>query len=469
MRPLSKREKYLIHLSALDLLREVGVKIPHEETLKRLEDAGAYVDYKGQRALIPQHLSEEAIKKTPHRFSVYCKDLKTRKILGEDKVYFGTVGFATNFYDASSMKYRKLTAQDLVMATRVADALENVELYMCMGSPADVPLDIVDRYMWAISLTNITKPVICEAYWREGALDAFEMASSIVGGIEELKKKPIIILLTCITSPFMYDIKTLEALVEAYKLGIPTLVDSGPVAGGTSPVTMAGTLVQNIAEVISAVVIRYVYNKDAPIIIASWARTLDMRTGSAVLGGPEFALLHAYFADMARYYEIPSAGGGILTDSKALDAQMGYEKAITALFPAVAGLNLICGMGLIGSENAVSPECLVIDNEIVGAVKRTTRAIEITDETLALDVIEKVGPGGCFIREKHTIEHFKRELWIPRISDRSFISAWVSLGAKEMWMRAKEEVERILKEHAVPQLPKDVLEKIEGIIKRRQK
>jgi trimethylamine--corrinoid protein Co-methyltransferase len=463
---LSKADMYAIHLASLDVLGEVGVIVPSEEVLRRLEEAGAEVDYKNQHVRIPHYIAEEAIRKTPHRFSVYYRDLKTRKILGGDKTHFGTVGFATNFYDVASRTYRRVTTQDLANVTRIADALENVEFYMCMGSPMDVPHEIVDRYMWMLAFENTRKPVINEAMQKEGAVDAIEMASTIVGGIEKLRRKPIMILLISITSPLTYDRTTLEAFVEACKLGIPTFVNSGPMVGATSPATLAGTLTLNMAEFISALVISRLINSKAPIIIGSWARAMDVREASAVLGGPEFALLHAAVAQMARYYEIPSAGGGILSDSKSLDTQMGYEKALTGVIPALAGLNLTCGMGLIASENTMSPEGLVIDDEIVSIVKKIISGIEVTDETVALDLMKKVGPKGSFLTERHTLEHFKREIWIPKITDRTFPDIWVKAGARDLWVKAKEESEKILKEYEVPPLSKDIKAKMMEIAKR---
>ncbi|MEM3566925.1 MAG: trimethylamine methyltransferase family protein [Candidatus Bathyarchaeia archaeon] len=464
---LSKKQKYAVHLTSLDILQEVGVIIPYEEVLQKLEEAGAEVDHKSQRAFIPHYLAKDALQKTPHRFSVYHRDLKTRRTLGGDETHFGTVGFATNFYDAASRTYRRVTVQDLANATRIADALDNVEFYMCMGSPMDVPHEIVDRYMWATAFENTSKPIINEAMRKEGAQDAIEMASTIVGGVEELRKKPIMLLLISITSPLTYDRATLEAFVEACKLGIPVFVNSGPMAGATSPVTLAGTLALNMAEFISALVIRYVVNKNAPLVIGSWARAMDVRQASAVLGGPEFALLHSCVANMAHYYGISSAGGGVLTDSKSLDAQMGYEKALTGVLPALAGLNLLCGMGLIASENTMSLEGLIIDNEIVSMIKKLVGGFEITDETLAFDVIKNVGPKGSFIKERHTLEHFRREIWIPKITDRTFPDIWVKSGARDLWVKAKEEAEKILKEHQVLPLSKDVKVKIMSIIKRR--
>jgi trimethylamine--corrinoid protein Co-methyltransferase len=465
----SKREMYNIHLTSLDILQEVGVIVPLEEILRKLDEAGAEVDYKSQNVRIPFYLAEEAIRKTVHRYHVYYRDMKTTKVLGGDQTYFSTIGYATNVFDVKSRTYRKTTQQDLINATKLADALENADFYMCMVSPTDIPvLEVVDRYMWMLSFLNTKKHIISEAMHKEGVLDAVEMASAIVGGEEELRKKPIMTVLFSVTSPFRYDKATLEAFVQACKLGIPTIVNSGPIAGATSPATLAGTTALNIAEHVSALVIRNVINEKAPITIGSWARTIDMLESSPVLGGPEFALLHAGVAQMAHYYGIPACGGGVLSDSKTLDIQTGYEKALTAIVPALAGLNLVGGMGLIASENTLSLEQLIIDDEIVSFVKRIMRGIEVNEETLALDVMRRVGTTGSFLKERHTLNHFRKEIWMPKLTDRTFPEVWVKAGANDLWVKAREKAEKILVEHEVEPVPKEIRERLESIVKRAE-
>jgi len=460
---------YNIHLTSLDALQEIGVIVPSEEVLKKLDEVGAEVDYKNQKVQIPSYLAEESIRKTPHRYPAYYRDMKTRKVLGGDQTYFGTVGFAANVFDVKSKTYHKITRQDLANATKLADAMENVEFYMTVGSPTDIPkLEFVDRYMWMLSFLNTKKHIINEAMYKEGVLDAAEMASAIVGGEEELRKKPIMTVLLCITSPFRYDRPTLEAFVQACKLNIPTIVDSGPIVGATSPATLAGTLALNMAELISSLVISRAVNEKAPIMISSWARAIDMLESSPVLGGPEFALLHAGVAQMAHYYGIPSGGGGVLADSKTLDIQTGYEKALTAAVPALAGLNLVCGVGLIASENTISLEQLVIDDEIVSYVKRIMRGIEVNEETLALDVMKRVGTTGSYIKERHTLNHFRKEMWMPKLTDRVFPEVWVKAGANDLWVKAREKAEKILAEHEVEPVPKEIKERLESIVKRAE-
>lgn len=462
---LSKEDVYNIHLTSLDILQKIGVVIPSEEVLTKLDDAGAQVDFKHQRALIPQYLSEEAIRKTPHRFPVYSRDQKTRKFLGGDSVLFTTGSVATDFYDVELRKYRRLTQQDLANASKVADALENIDIFTCMGSPADVPMQIADRYMLMISLENTKKHVISEAMYKEGASDAIRMASAIVGGEEELRKKPIITIYLCITSPLHYYKPTLDAVVETCRLGLPTMVCSNPMSGATSPVTLAGTLALNMAELTSALVITRAINAEAPMLIGTWAKPLDMRESTPVQAGPEPALLRSCIAQIARYHGLPCGGGGLMSVSKTLDVQMGYEEALTALVPALSGLNLISDMGLIAVGKALSLEGLVIGDEIAGQIRRILKGIEVNEKTLAFDVMERVGATGCFMKDRHTLDHFRSELWMPKITDRTFPEIWVKNGSHDLPVRAREEVKRILKEHQVDGLSRETKEVLRTIIK----
>lgn len=452
---LSKDQRYLLHLESLELLKRVGVRIPIMETLKLMEDVGCVVDYKEQIVKLPPYLVEECVRKVPHRVTLYGRDKKYKLKVGGDNVYFGTAGFATRMLDLKTGKDRPMTKYDLIELTKLADALDNVQFYTAIGQPLDVPLKISDRYQWAISLENTRKHVMCHATGKEAAKDAIKMASIVTGGEEELRKTPITTFVYCLSSPLAYEKEYTEAMIEMCKFGLPLYISSGPMAGVSSPVTLSGTLIVNNAELLSAVVLTRLINPEAPMIYASWARPTDMRTGRAVWG-PENCLLRIASSQLARYYNIPCSCGGILSDSKVPDAQAGYEKALTALIPALAKTNLIKGMGLLDGENAASLEQLVIDNEIVGMISRILRGVEITDETLAADLILKVGCLGSFLTEKHTLKHYKDELWIPKLSDRLKLDAWKIAGAKTTLERAKDIAMKTLREHEVPPLSKDI-------------
>ena len=214
----------------------------------------------------------------------------------------------------------------------------------------------------------------------------------------------------------------IELIVETSEQGLPLFIESGPMSGGTSPATLASTVVLANAELLSSFVLAKAVNPAVPLIYASWARILDMRAATVSHGGPEFPLLRMATTQMAKYYGLPSGGGGILADTKSIDVQLGMEKLGTGLLPALADTNMVVGMGLFADENAISLETLVIDHEICGWIKRVMRGIEVTDETTDLSVFEAVGPGGDFVGTGFTLEHFRKEMFIPKIMDRGFLS-----------------------------------------------
>jgi len=462
---LTNSQLYRLHLASIEVLEEVGVQIPSEEALKLCLDAGADVDFKGRVVKIPQYLVEECIRKTPHKVTLYGRDLKLKLPLEEGNVYFGTVGFATRIIDINTGQYRSLRREDLANLTRVADALENIDFQLVMGQPADAPIEVAELYQWLTAFENTRKHVVCQALNRRNAELAVEMGSIIAGDMERLRKYPIMTFIICLNSPLIFGEGLTEALIVASRRGVPVWVESGPLAGANSPATLAGTVALNNAEVLAGLVISKLANPRSPFIYGSWSRSIDMRMGSVVLGGPEFALMRVCTAQLARYYQIPSGGGGILCDSKTSDAQAGYEKMLTAILPAIAGLNLVCGIGLVGSENIASFEQLVIDDEVAGMVKRVLKGIEFDDDTLAIDIIKEVGHEGSFLSKKHTLKFSRLEHFIPKVSDRSSPDAWIRMGMKNAAQRAREQALKILREYSPPSLPREVSEKLQNIIK----
>ena len=245
------------------------------------------------------------------------------------------------------------------------------------------------------------------------------MASILRGSKEELISKPNICLDVCVVSPLTHDSRQADLLMIGAEYGLPISIESGPIAGASSPVTLASCVALASAEILSAIVITYAVKPGTPILYGSWGRHLDMRFGNVTMGGPEFGLLKICIAQMGRYYKIPTRGGGILTDSLISDSQSGYEKMLTTLIPALGGINYISGMGFNETENIQSLSQLVIDDEIVSMVKRIIRGVEIDTEHLATDLIIDIGPGGNFLKYlDHTNRHYKSEFFYPDISNR---------------------------------------------------
>jgi trimethylamine--corrinoid protein Co-methyltransferase len=467
---LTKNELTEIHNATLEILAHAGVQVNDSATRRMLRESGAQVDESKGIVKISERLVHEALRKAPKEFALYGRDGLEPLTLGPWETYFTTGGYATYVYDLSTGVRREATSRDLAEAVRLADALSNCDLVANLpAAPRDVPQTTLDRHQWAIGLTNTRKHVLSEARGYDGVKDAIAMATAITGSTDALKRRPIITFDVTTISPLTQDRLQTQEIVGAARNGIPVSISPGPMAGASSPVTLAGTMAQANAEFLSGLVISQVASPGAPVIYACWARHLDQKTANVTMGTPEFALLRVCQAQLGRYYDLPTRGGGLVTDSKVVDAQSGYEKMATCLVPAMAGLNIVAGMAMVDSLNTMSFEQFILDEEMVGFVRRILNGIDVSAETIAADLIKSIGPGGSFLGNKHSLRHFREELWMPQISDRTTWSRWHERGEKSAEVRSREAAKKILAYHQAPALPADVDKQIWSIVREAEK
>jgi trimethylamine--corrinoid protein Co-methyltransferase len=467
---LTKDELVQIHNGSLEVLASAGVRVDESAACDMLREAGAQVDESKGIVKIPEKLVCEALRKAPKEFALYGRDGVEPLELGQWDTYFTTGGYATYFYDLSTGARREVASRDLADAVRLADALPNCDLVANLpAAPRDVPQKTLDRHQWAIGLTNTRKHVLSEARGYDSVKDAIAMATAIAGSADALRQRPIITFDVTTISPLTQDRFQTQEIVGAARNGIPVSISPGPMAGASSPVTLVGTMAQANAEFLSGLVISQVASPGAPVIYACWARHLDQKTANVTMGTPEFALLRVCQAQLGRYYGLPTRGGGLLTDSKVVDAQSGYEKMATCLVPAMAGLNIVAGMAMVDSLNTMSFEQFILDEEIVGFARRILNGIDVSAEKIAADLIRSIGPGGSFLGTKHSLRHFREELWMPQISDRTTWSQWHERGEKSAESRAREAAKKILASHQPPALPADVYKQIWSIVREAEK
>jgi trimethylamine--corrinoid protein Co-methyltransferase len=463
---LSKEEIEQIHVASLEILSSSGVKIDDPSVRQMLKQDGAEIDERKGIVKVPETLVLEALKKAPKGFILYGRDGVSPLKLESWTTYYTTGGYATYIYDLSTGVRREVTSQDLADAVRIAEVLPNCELLACLpAAPRDVPQTTVDRHQWAIGLRNTRKHILSEARGYDSVKDAVAMAAAVAGDKDELRKRPIISFDVTAISPLTHDQLQAQEIVGGARNGVPVSISSGPMAGASSPVTLAATMTMANAEFLSGLVISQVASPGAPVIYACWARHLDQRTANVTMGTPEFALLRVCQAQLGRFYGLPTRGGGIVTDSKAVDAQSGYEKMVTCLLPSMAGLNIIAGMAMVDSLNTMSFEQFVLDDEIVALTKRVLRGIDVSVEKISADLIKGIGPGGSFLGTKHSLKYFKEELWIPQLSDRTTWSQWHDKGEKKAEARAREYVKKILDSDRSFRLAPDVEKRIDGILR----
>ncbi|MDH5438077.1 MAG: trimethylamine methyltransferase family protein [Candidatus Bathyarchaeota archaeon] len=462
-----------IHLASLDVLERTGVRIHHGETiLKMLKDKGCTVDFEKGVVLFPSYLVEEAVKKTPKTFVMYGRNPKYDCKLDGRHIYFTTDTETTNTVDLSTGEWRPSTMDDLEKLTRVTDALESYAAGGHLTTSLDKPNNVRCLHDYAAALNNIEKPCGWSVYPPELAMQLtdyqLEIAIAATGSEKKLRERPLGDGGFCTESPLKFEGRYVEIALKLAKLGFPCSVASMPLGGATAPVTLAGSLVMTNAEILSGVCTIQLAVPGTSTRAEYIMGNLDMKTG--LWGqGPEEGLLCAGAVEVARYYGFRVAVNGFNSASKMSGAQTSYEKAMSTLLPVLAGADVVYGAGSLEGGMVASFEELVMDDEICRAVLKAVQGIEVNDETLAVDVIDKVGPGGHFLAEKHTLKHFKEELFFPELSDRSSYDAWKKAGGKSLVKRARERAEEILKDHWPTPLDKDVQTEISETIRRAER
>jgi trimethylamine--corrinoid protein Co-methyltransferase len=377
-----------------------------------------------------------------------------------------------NIMDVETWNRRRTTLDDVAKLVRLADALEHYTLLhsgAIMPHIEGIPDEVAHVHGYLTSVKNSSKVIKGVVRGKQKARDCIRMAAAIAGGEEALRRHPNIFTTCNVISPLEYMVEQTEGLIEYAKMGLPVDIASEPQCGATSPVTLAGTVVQQTAEILGMIVIAQLINPGTPVLMGTVAAAMDLRNGMIALGGVEAALINAAHAQMARFYQIPSRGTGSNTESKLLDMQAGYEKMITLLLPALAGINMIFYPGTMDHALTVSLESLLTDHEICGMIDRIIKGISVTEEKIALDIIDKVGPGGHFLNQKHTMKHLREEHFLPQLTDRDSHELWVEKGKRAIHERAREEVKRILAEHEPLPLDPAVEKELLAIIKEVEK
>jgi trimethylamine--corrinoid protein Co-methyltransferase len=462
---LSSDEVYGIHIATLEVLERTGVLVREKRALKLLDEAGAIVDYKKNLVKIPAYLVEEAVAKTPKSFIWHARNPKKSIRIGGEPTKFGPGSECVNIIDLETGECRIPTKQDAEQLVRLMDALENIHINYPPASLSDVPEQVSDIYSFAITLKNTSKCILGGSYGKNSARDYIRLATALVGGEEELRKKPTIACYIDPVSPLIHDKVMIEGLMEYASYGQPIFITVMALAGATGPATLAGILVQQNAEILSGLLIAHLVNPHAPVIYGTVSCPMDMRTSVSSTGSPEVGLLGVAAAQIARYYGIPSDVGA-QSNAKVPDAQASYEKTMSLIMAVMAGADLIdLFAGSMESYRTTSFEQMVIDNELAGRALRCAEGIEVTAETIAKDVIDRVGPGGHYLADKHTLDWFKKEHYRPMISDRKTRADWEKSGSKDIREEARNRAKEILASHEPEPVDPTVWREIEKIIK----
>ena len=447
-KPLTKDQVQRIHEAALTILARTGIQVEEPEALRLFREAGADVD--GNRVRLPRSLVEDAVDWAPSRLVLAGRDPRWDLKLEGGRVHIGTGGAALTVFDLESGQPHPALLRDVAELARLVDALDNIHFYLIPVYPTDMDKENVDVNQYYAALANTSKHVQSGVYSVQGIRDTIEMCERIAGGAEALRQRPLVSFITCwVVSPLLFATDVTTLLIETARQRIPVVLSAAPMAGSTAPATLAGMLAQLTAEQLSGVVLAQLARRGAPLLFGPIPATADMKSGRYLAGSAEFGLTNAAMAQMAQFYHLPIYNSAGMTDAKLPDVQAGFEKAMSAVLAALAGSNFIHhAAGMLENMNSVAAEQFVIDNDILGMVMRVVRGIEVDDETLALDVIDQVGPGGHYLVADHTLRHMRSEFYYPSdVVDRQGWEMWQQAGALDARSRARKIARDILANH----------------------
>lgn len=452
-----------LHDATLELLATTGVTINSEEALQILGDAGADVS-NSNHVKIPVRLIEEALKNTKKNIILFTREGKPYIHLDGSMSYFGAIPDCPDILDPYSHKRRQTTLADVSSLTRLVDFLPNLTWIMTTGTIRNIPPLISDRVSFMQAVLNTSKPVGCAINNVESLKSMIEICTIISGGLQKLSSHPFFYCSVEPITPLVHGKDAVEKSLFCAENGIPNVIYSMPMAGATSPATFAGTLVVSNAEFLSHLVIVQLKKPGSPVIYGSMPNIMDMKTSIYPYGSPELGLLTACLTAVSHYYGLPMWGTAGVTDAKVIGTQAGLELMYECILSLQTGADFIHDIGFMDHATMISPELIVLMDEIIDMVKVSMKGIEINKETIALKLIDSVGPGGSYIDELHTLKHF-RDFWVPSVLDRSRLVAESSKSTMHCEDLVNEKTKEILENHFPCPLPDDIVKEIQSMEK----
>lgn len=459
---LSERQREELYLAALECLNRIGVLVNYSEARQLLAAAGARLE--GNRAFIPPHIIQDALAATPRTFTLWGRD-GTRQIqVTNQRVYFGPGPTCTFFQDPETGERRKSRRGDAALTARVVDALPNIDYAMSLSLFDDVQPMLSPVYEFAEMIAHTSKPIIAWANDPATLEDIYRIAAAVLGGEEALQRRPVFAYFANYESPLRHGEKQLANMLWAAEHGIPVVYLGGPTVGLESPATGASGLVLYLAAALSGLAIVQLKRRGAPTVIGGLPSPMDLRTARPSYGAPEMDLHVAAAAEMARYLGVPFMGTAGASESKQLDAQAGAEVALQVLMSALSGACLVHDVGFLDCADIGSLPMLIFTDEVISMAKRILRGLEVNRQTIMLDLIDKVGPGGHFMAEPESVALCRQEIWVPGLMDRNAYVIWEQKGGKSLEQRVGERLKKILSTHQPPPLPEGAAEAIRAIL-----
>ena len=457
-----------IHHATLSILERTGVAVYDDDTLRLLEAGGCEVDPDRKTAKFPEKVIDATVERIPNRLVLGGRDKEHDLLVERGRIHTRPGSGYTKVLDIDTKECRNATLNDIEIAARVVEALENIAFCATHVIPSDVPSSVSDLHAVRVCLENTRKHVFFSPLTHRTFEAIVRMAQLVRRDDEEFRRRPLVSFLAATSSPLKIAQDCARQLIDCAQAKVPVMLDSSPMLGATGPVTLAGSLVLQNAEDLAMNAIVQLSSPNSPVIYGARCAPLDMRTGLVSWGSPETALMSAATVQIAHYYGMPADGHGPCTDSKTYDEQAGFEKSVCGLLPAMAGSEIISAAGSMDSLIVASPIQLVIDDEFFGMMLRVLRGIRIDDEALATELVSKVGHEAEYLRCSHTLKNYEKEHRLAGLFDKRFRGLWKTTGAESIEKVAERKVLAILSKHQACLLDRDVREELDAIIRREQ-
>lgn len=446
---LSQDEIERISNASMEVLAEIGIKVPYKKAREIFREGGAQVDDETGVVKLPEKVVGWAIEQAPSSFSLYGRDPSFQLNIGGGQVdpVFAGLGTPTRIIDDDTGKIRETTKKDMIDHIILINYAKHIHNSQMDVWPNDILMTTIHaEAIWAWA-HNSRKSFGMGCYGYLPTWDMMRMMAIAVGGKEELQQRPRFMAICSVVSPLQMDQAQAEGALICAEYGQPMAMSPEGIAGATTPVTLAGLLVQENAAILAHIALVQIFRPGAPVLYGTVSTVANMRYGTVALGSPETGLITAASAQLAKHYGLPIRSVGGATEAKRPDIQAGIERLGTLLPAALAGVNIITCAGTLDGTMLESNALLVLDDEICEAVLRMGRGIEVNDRTMALDVIKKVGHDGNYLSEDHTAENFRDELFIPSLYSREPFEAWQKAGEPMAMDHAHAKVKKILAEH----------------------
>ena len=465
---LSPKQIRQEHETSLQILAEIGVKVNHEEVFGLLIGAGARGEESTGVVKFPVDLISKSIKTSPRKHILYGRDFREKARFGYDDHLFMSSAGQYLLIDGREQR-RPATLKDTRDAIKLGDALPEIDIVGPLVLPSEIPVKVRDIHVYAELVKTTTKP--CVTWINNGTTADYiiKIFSVLAGGSEELRRRPMVEAFIEPISPLQFSKEGLEILLKFARAGLPVGFGPMAMAMATAPATLAGAIAQENAEILAGIVISQIIAPGLPITYWGIPHVMDAATGNISFGSPEQGLMASIMTQLGRWYGFPVGVNVGLTDSKIADAQNGIERAATLLMGAFSGADIFGHMGIVGADQGASLAELVLNNEMAAYLRRITKGITIDSETLAFEVIKRVGIGGHFLEDDHTLRNFKKEVWIPAIMDRLNWETWEKKGRESIWERALRRKNQILRDHSVSLLDEKRTKEIDEIVQEADK